>query len=282
MPKYPDDVAQWIRDNYPDLGPTQCADKLGASYSAKGLRSWANRHGVKWIREGKPRPNDQSALMKRLWQEGKIVKASDEENKRRGKMRSEMLAVGLLQHPRGMLGKPQTEKCKTASRERNRSLVAEGKHHFQKPRTQEQRKRQSALMTGLLKSAGAIYSNARRGYRDDLGDIFFRSRWEANYARILNWKVAQRQIATWEYEADTFWFEKIRRGVRSYTPDFKITGLNGSIWYEEIKGWMDAKSKTKLKRMKKYHPKTSVLVIGQKEYKLLEKQFAGMLPHWES
>jgi hypothetical protein len=281
MAKYTDDVASWLRANYPDLGPTACQEKLGAEFSIKGIRAWAHRNGVKWVRTGKPRPNDQSALMKRLWEEGKIVPASQEENMLRGKKRSEMLASGAMQHPRGMLGKPQTEKCKTAARIRALELVAQGKSPLQRPRTKEQRQQQSLRMVGRIKSAGAIYSSAKRGFRDDLGQIFFRSRWEANYARFLNWKVQQQQIASWSYEVDTFWFEKIRRGVRSYTPDFKITGHDGTVWYEEIKGWMDAKSKTKLKRMAKYHPTIRVIVIGPPEYSTIEKTFSKMLPNWE-
>lgn len=136
-------------------------------------------------------------------------------------------------------------------------------------------------MVNRLKTPGAIYSNAKRGYREDLGHIFFRSRWEANYARVLNFLIEHNQIAAWEYEPETFWFESIRRGVRSYTPDFKITGVDGSVWYEEVKGFMDAKSKTKLKRMKKYHPHVAIKVIGSKEYTVLEKQLAKAIKHWE-
>ena len=61
----------------------------------------------------------------------------------------------------------------------------------------------------------------------------------------------QGEILKWEYEPETFWFEKIKRGVRTYTPDFKVTEKDGSIIFHEVKGYMDARSKTKLKRMKK-------------------------------
>lgn len=281
MAKYTADVVAWLKANYADLGPTACQDKLGADFTARGIRAWGHRNKIKWVRTGKPRPNDQSAVMKRLWQEGKLVKATKEQRSSAWKSRSEKLARGELQHPRGMLGKKQTPHAKAVASKTNKRRIVEGTHPFTSPRTQEQRKDQSLRMVGRIKSAGAIYSNAKRGFRDDLGKIFFRSRWEANYARFLNWKVQQKQIASWEYEVDTFWFEKIRRGVRSYTPDFKITGVDGTIWYEEVKGWMDAKSKTKLKRMAKYHPTVSVVVIGPPQYNYVEKLLSKTLPNWE-
>lgn len=139
----------------------------------------------------------------------------------------------------------------------------------------------SDRMQSRIKTPGAVYSTARRGYRDDLGDTFFRSRWEANYARYLNFLIEQGKIAKWEFEPETFWFEAIRRGVRSYTPDFRITGNDGAVWFEEVKGWMDKKSATKLKRMKKYHPSVVILVIDEKAYKEIERKIGAAIKNWE-
>lgn len=281
MVPYPPHVVAWLHAEYSDRGPTACAKHLGDPYTIKGIRNWAYRRGLKWVRAGKPRPNDQSALMKRLWQEGKLVVPSKEVSQQRGKRFAEGLASGRLTHPRGMLGKTQTARCKAVSKQRAQELVDRGEHSFQRPRSQEQLKKHSAFMSARLKTKGAIYSNAKRGCRPDVGPMFFRSRWEANYARYLTRRVSNGEIISWEYEVDTFWFEKIRRGVRSYTPDFKITGLNGDVWYEEVKGWMDAKSKTKLKRMKKYYPSTIVIVIGEKEYIAIEKELGAFIQNWE-
>lgn len=126
------------------------------------------------------------------------------------------------------------------------------------------------------------YSRCRHGRRPDLGNQFFRSRWEANYARYLNWLIERGTVARWEYEADTFWFEKIRRGVRSYTPDFKVYEPNGAVHYVEVKGWMDAKSKTKIKRMAKYHPAVDLRVVGEKAYREIERMVGGAIPGWET
>lgn len=98
---------------------------------------------------------------------------------------------------------------------------------------------------------------------------FLKSGWEIRYAEYLEMLLKKKAILEWEYEPDIFWFEKIRRGVRSYTPDFKITFKDGSIEYHEIKGWLDSKSKTKIKRMKIYHPKIKLVVIMKQDLKTM-------------
>jgi hypothetical protein len=126
-----------------------------------------------------------------------------------------------------------------------------------------------------------VYSRSNAGKRKDIGDTYFRSNWEANYARYLNLLIEKEKLFKWEYEADTFWFEKIKRGTRSYTPDFKIWETkDSSPYYVEVKGWMDAKSKTKLKRMQTYYPNTRIEIFGAAEYKELSKNKA-LIAGWE-
>lgn len=121
----------------------------------------------------------------------------------------------------------------------------------------------------------------RGGKREDLGGRYFRSSWEANYARYLNILVDKGEVAAWEFEADTFTFESIKRGCRHYTPDFKVTMPDGSTEYHEVKGWMDAKSQTKLKRMAKYFPSVKVVVIAKNSYKAIAQGAGRMIPTWE-
>lgn len=279
---YTSDVVAWLKTHYKDLGPTECANRLGPPFSYRGLVGWAYRNRVRWVRAGKPRKHDQAAVMKRLWATGALRKQTKAEAMARGRTLAKRLAAGEVQHPRGMLGKSQTDHCRKRSSEVALSRVADGTHPFVQPRTGEQRQQQSNRMVERLrKTPITMYSHARRGYREDLGAVFFRSRWEANYARYLNLLIERKAIAKWEFEVDTFWFENIKRGVRSYTPDFKVYGMDGRIWYEEVKGWMDKKSATKLKRMKKYHPTVQVIVVGESQYKEIEKALSGAIPHWE-
>ena len=44
---------------------------------------------------------------------------------------------------------------------------------------------------------------------------------------------------------------------------------------------MDAKSKSKLKKMTKFYPHIKLTIIGQKEYTTLEKQYKIIIPYWE-
>lgn len=124
------------------------------------------------------------------------------------------------------------------------------------------------------------YSRTKSGKRADLDNRFFRSAWEANYARYLNFLKAQGEIESWDYECQTFVFHGITKGTLSYMPDFKIIYSDGSHEWHEVKGWMDAKSQTKLKRMAKYYPEEKVIVIGPDEYKAIAK-WKSLIGDWE-
>ena len=144
----------------------------------------------------------------------------------------------------------------------------------------ETRLKNYGTLTPIHFKEGNMYSRAKGGKREDLDDMYFRSSWEANYARYLNFLVDNGEIISWKYEVDRFDFP-VERGTREYTPDFKIYENDGRIIYHEIKGWMDAKSKTKLKRMAKYYPEEEVIVIGEDEYKAISKQVRNLIPNWE-
>ena len=54
-----------------------------------------------------------------------------------------------------------------------------------------------------------------------------------------------------QYEPCEFAFEGIKRGCRFYKPDFYLPDEDV---YVELKGYLNGESKTRLKRMLKYHP----------------------------
>lgn len=187
-------------------------------------------------------------------------------------------------HPRGALGLRHSEETKAVIAERSRAMNAR--------RTPEEVRAMArkATMTKIEKygTAGPVYANEGNAYsrtvggrRADLDNRYFRSMWEANYARYLNWLVEQGEIQGWEYEADTFVFHGETRGAITYRPDFKVTEKDGEVVYHEVKGWMDGLSKTRLKRMKKHYPEVKVIVIGEAEYKAVSK-WKGLIPNWES
>ncbi len=115
--------------------------------------------------------------------------------------------------------------------------------------------------------------HAKGGRRPNVGGQYFRSVWEANYARLLN----HLGIA-WEYEPKTFFFPGVTRGAKSYLPDFYIRGTNEFV---EIKGWMKSTDRTKMKRMAKYHPSVTILMVGKNDYLRLERQWSHKVPGWE-
>lgn len=96
--------------------------------------------------------------------------------------------------------------------------------------------------------------------------IYFHSQLEVKVATYLQTLQNGLQIENWEYEPHTFWFLEIKRGCRSYTPDFEVTRLDGSHFWIEVKGYMDSKSKTKLKRFAKYYPDEKIVVVTKDSF----------------
>lgn len=129
---------------------------------------------------------------------------------------------------------------------------------------------------------GTPYSRAKSGYRPGLGDNYFRSSWEANYARFLNLMIRMKIVEKWEFEPETFWFLDIKRGTRSYLPDFRVKYANEAApVYVEVKGYFDAKSKTKIKRFRKYYPQHRLELVDAKAYRKIEQQFGRSITGWE-
>jgi len=110
---------------------------------------------------------------------------------------------------------------------------------------------------------------------------YYRSKWEANYAYYLEWLKKNGEIESWLHEPDTFWFDGIKRGCVSYLPDFKVTEKGGKVVYHEVKGFMDPKSKTKIKRMAKYHENVKLIIIDAKAYNAIKKTISPFIKEWE-
>lgn len=108
--------------------------------------------------------------------------------------------------------------------------------------------------------------------------IYFRSSWEYYYAIFLEKLRQEKKIVEWKHEPKCFWFEGIKRGVRSYLPDFCVTHLNGTEEWIETKGLMDDKSKTKMKRMAKYHPSVNIRLVGSDWFKVNLKACKALEP----
>lgn len=273
----------WLKENYPLKGKQYCANYLKRSLSS--VRWEAFRLKIKFIRDisnpffkdyssrgkiirtGRRRPA-QSIVMKNLYVTGKLTREKTLEERKLMSDRAK-LAIAIKGHPRGMLGKHHGEDVIKNMRIRYKAMW---KDPFSKVNSQEHKQaqsdRQTKFMAERIRTKGSIYSRAHSGwYEISNTKYYFRSSWEVNYARYLEWQLLNKQIMKWTYEEDTFWFEKIKRGVRSYKPDFKVTKLNEIEEYHEVKGYMDNKSKTKIKRMAIYYPQTKLIVIEKIAYK---------------
>lgn len=184
-------------------------------------------------------------------------------------------------HPRGMAGKKHSPaallKISAASKASQMFL------------TDDQRSERSlkAMKTKVERYGAVGVANISRGtwkagWREIGGKRnFYRSRWEANYARYLEWLKTGGHITEWEHEPETFWFEQIKRGTRSYLPDFRVWENDGSSALHEVKGWMDQRSRTTLSRMKKYHPHENIMLIDGAQYRAIRRKVMRMIEGWE-
>lgn len=130
----------------------------------------------------------------------------------------------------------------------------------------------------LIAKARAVKPGFKRGWKTFGGKrIYFRSGWEMKYALYLEWQKSHGVIQSWEHEPKTFWFQGIKRGCVTYLPDFKVTNLDGTHEWIEVKGYMDSKSKTKIKRFGKYFPEEKLTVVDGSWFKAKNSKF---IPTW--
>jgi hypothetical protein len=183
-------------------------------------------------------------------------------------------------HPRGALGMKHTPEAKAAiSKKSSERWCAMTKEQQDEHIVKTMKGRE---VSGTMQTMNRANSSWGAGWRE-IGGVrkYYRSKWEANYARYLEWLRVKGQIDSWLHEPETFWFEGIKRGCMSYLPDFRVVETSGKIVFHEVKGWMDDRSKTKIKRMAKYHPTIKLLVIDAKAYKAIKKVMQPIIKEWE-
>ncbi len=183
-------------------------------------------------------------------------------------------------HPRGALGMKHADETKEKIRKKSVEFWGSLSDDEKSEITMRSMKaRVSKHGTIAPKRNGATW---KAGWRE-IGGIkkYYRSRWEANYARYLDWLKNRGDILDWAHEPETFWFDNIKRGVRSYLPDFRVWENDGSSRLHEVKGWMDARSKTTLRRMRKYHPQETIILIDELQYRVISKKVSGLIDGWE-
>jgi len=190
--------------------------------------------------------------------------------------------MAVNQHPRGMLGKKHSQKvCNDMS---IRTISYWDNITPEQLEVRRVKTNNTKCKNGNYVPVGAGYSLGKVGKRQDLQGMYFRSRWEANYARILTYRKNDPMdpLEDWFYEPDRFDFFQQPKGTpSSYLPDFKVVEACAQPYYVEIKGWMDQKSRDRLRLMKRMYPDVYVLVIGASEYRELEQTWKDRLDIWE-
>ena len=293
--KWTEEKIQQLIKFYPAKGKVWCVENLGLTEAqvrqkASRLKLKAMGNSEAWIegqikaaqsKVGKKRPIH-SAIMKEKHQlgvGGLSLLTKGARSAVSQKMWKDKKASDPQWHPRGMAGKKHTEECKA---------VIGIKSKLAWECMSQEKKQQRAVKIAKTRDKNGVYANPRpnatwKGGWREIGGIkkYYRSRWEANYARYLQWLKERGEIINWAHEPKTFWFDGVKRGTVSYLPDFCVTENNGTEVYHEVKGWMDKRSLTKLKRMKKYHPTVKLIVIASKEYKSISSAVSKIIKDWE-
>lgn len=281
---------------YPIKGKLWCVENLGFTEAqvrqkASRLKLRARGNSDAWLegqiraansKVGKKRPS-QSEVMKKLHAENRLNISFESRSKASVKgwenTDRKKRDFSNFDHPKGMLGKKHSETTKAKISLASQQTWAS---------MSENKKQERNVKIVKSRAANGNYAVARptaswkAGWRE-IGPKrkYYRSRWEANYARYLEWLRERGEIKSWAHEPKIFWFEGIKRGTVSYLPDFCVTENNGTEVYHEVKGWMDKRSITKLKRMKKYYPNVKLVVIARKEYEAIAKSVSTLIKGWE-
>ena len=275
--------------NYPAKGKMFCANALETGEasvrwraSKLGLRLDKSSGFVKDFQAraaaskvGKKRPK-QALVIKRLHAEGKLKKTEKQKLANGQRMKQHWKNNP---HPKGMLGKKHNAETLVA-------LSAISKDRAANMTEEQISEKTRKMINTKMERGNLVPQRQKQTWKADWHEIggkrkYYRSRWESNYARYLEFLKSQGKIKDWFHEPKVFWFEGIKRGCVSYLPDFLVIENDGSEAYHEVKGWMDDRSKTKIKRMAKYFPKVKLVVVDSKGYKALSKTAAAIVPGWQ-
>ena len=126
------------------------------------------------------------------------------------------------------------------------------------------------------------FNYSQKWFEIDGKRFYSRSKWERNFARVLDMHKKDLFFKDWEYEPKTFYFEGIKRGITNYRPDFYIIFENSSKnYYAEVKGYMDSKSMTKIKRFNRFFPEETLVVFDSDWFKNAKIKYKDKIVGWE-
>lgn len=283
--KWTTEMVDFLSANYPLKGKLWCADAMGlkehqirSKAAALGLKSrgiseaWheeRKKHSERMT--GRKRPEQADVMKNAIHAKGLHIRDGEQISQQR----KEWLKNNP--HPRGMLGKKHSDETKKLFSIRSKQTWSNY--------TEEERKNKIDKQIRTQHEKGLFNKREKTTWKSgirviDGKEFFFRSAWEANYARYLELKKQTGEIKKWRFECKRF-FGYGKWKATCYLPDFEITNNDGSIEFHEIKGWMDERSIQKIKMMKDCFPDVDLVVIGSKEYTLIKNNYQSKIDGWE-
>lgn len=192
-----------------------------------------------------------------------IPKLSKEERERISKMRKTYYLSH--EHPRGYLGHKHDKNARNKISESSKRTWLDPNSRFN---SESFRQNVSDRMF-KYRTDGVIKSKSNRKEVSTVIDwtkYVFKSSWEYEVAIRLQKLKTNGDIISWEYEPDRFIFNDIKKGIRSYCPDFKVTTPN-CVFYIEVKGWKSEIGMKRLSMFKERYPNIKLYLIDETEYK---------------
>lgn len=124
-----------------------------------------------------------------------------------------------------------------------------------------------AVIGGKATSPKAARGKA--GIRKDISDtIYFYSRWEANFARLMDYLKIE-----WQYQPIVFDLK-----TQNYTPDFYLPSI--SI-YIEVKNFLWKYSRIRDNKFRKLYPNIKLQLLLKEDYLKLQNTYAKFIKNWE-
>lgn len=112
-------------------------------------------------------------------------------------------------------------------------------------------------------------ARGKAGIRKDISKkTYFYSRWEANFARLLNYSGIK-----WIYAPKAF-----DLGSQNYTPDFYLPEYDT---YIEVKNFLWKYSKIRDRKFRELYPNINLILLLKKDYLELEKNYSHLIKRWE-
>jgi len=112
-------------------------------------------------------------------------------------------------------------------------------------------------------------ARGKAGIRKDVSEtMYFYSRWEANFARLLNYLKVD-----WVYQPKSF--DLISQ---TYTPDFYLPKHNT---YIEVKNFLWKYSKIRDDKFRQLYPKENLILLLKEDYLKIEEKYSKLVENWE-